>query len=99
MKMAVYNHKTLLNNYFSDFKLKYFFQNNKRNRGVVHLLLHLSTSSQKRATMAAQHRRLLRILLGNFILSMNCLKVIKTQINYRIGKIITKRLMFTYLLF
>ena len=69
MKMAVYNYKTLLNNYFSYFKPKhFFFQNNKRNRGVVHLLLHLSTSSQKRATMAAQHRRLLRILLGKFIL-------------------------------
>ena len=39
-------------------------KNSKRNRGKLHLLLHLSTISQKRSTMAAQHRRLLRILLG-----------------------------------
>ena len=98
MKMDVHNHKTLLNDYFIDehFKL-FFFQNNKRNRGVVHLLLHLSTSSQKRATMAAQHRRLLRILLGKFILLMNCIKVVKTQINYIVGEMITECLM--YLLF
>ena len=44
----------------------------KRSRGLIHLLLHLSTNSQKRATMAAQHRRLLRILLAHELLRNEC---------------------------
>ena len=32
-------------------------KSDKKNRGKLHLLLHLSTISQRRKTMAAQHRR------------------------------------------
>ena len=38
----------------------------------MHLLLHLSTNNQKRSTMAAQHRRLLRILLAHELLRNEC---------------------------
>ena len=43
-----------------------------KSRGLVHLLLHLSTNNQKRSTMAAQHRRLLRILLAHELLRNEC---------------------------
>ena len=32
-------------------------KSDRKNRGKLHLLLHLSTISQRRKTMAAQHRR------------------------------------------
>ena len=44
----------------------------KKFRGKIHLLLHLSTISQRRSTMAAQHRRLLRILLAHELLRNEC---------------------------
>lgn len=47
-------------------------EKNGKHKGLVHLLLHLSTNSQKRATMAAQHRRLLRILLAHELLRKEC---------------------------
>ena len=49
-----------------------WFQSNKRNRGEVHLLMHLSTSDKSHEETLKDHRRLLRILLSFELLQRKC---------------------------
>ena len=48
------------------------FQSNKRNRGEVHLLMHLSTSDKSHQETLKDHRRLLRILLSFELIQRKC---------------------------